>query len=285
MNLEDLVTVVIPVQNEEKNLPLCLDSVSRFKHVVIVDSGSTDATCEIAARRGREVVQFKWNGEFPKKRNWMLRAYKFQTPWAFFLDADERLTDAFCEELAKELPESRHDAYFISMYNWFLGKMLKHGDVTRKTAIVRVGFGEYEKIMEHRWSHLDMEVHEHIIVKGTIGDIKTPIEHYDLRNLSSYYDKHNQYSDWESNRYLAIADELKPGTAVWSQLTKRQRIKYSLFENKLLPWIYFFYVYIWKRGFLDGAAGYYFALSGMAQRSKLQAKVYEARQARKAQGK
>lgn len=277
MVTDQLLTVVIPVQNEEKNLPLCLDSVKDFKHVVIVDSGSTDNTCAIAQKYGREVVQFVWNGEFPKKRNWMLRNYKFKTPWVLFLDADERVTEKFVKELEQELPNSNHDVYFIQMYNWFLGRMLRHGDMTRKTAIVRVGHGEYEKIMEHRWSKLDMEVHEHIIVKGTVGRIKTPIEHYDLRSLSSYYDKHNQYSDWESNRYLAIAKDLYPGTEHWNQLTRRQRIKYKLFENKLLPWLYFFYVYFVKLGFLDGAAGYYFALSGMAQKSKLQAKVYEAK--------
>ena len=281
MVTDQLLTVVIPVQNEEKNLPLCLDSVKDFKHVVIVDSGSTDNTCEIAQQYGREVVQFVWNGEFPKKRNWMLRNYKFKTPWVLFLDADERVTKKFVKELEQELPNSSHDVYFIRMYNWFLGRMLKHGDMTRKTAIVRVGHGEYEKIMEHRWSKLDMEVHEHIIVKGTVGYIRTPIEHYDLRSLSSYYDKHNQYSDWESNRYLAIAKDLYPGTEHWNQLTRRQRIKYKLFENKFLPWLYFFYVYFIKFGFLDGAAGYYFALSGMAQKSKLQAKVYEAKLSQK----
>ena len=95
MVADQLLTVVIPVQNEEKNLPLCLDSVKDFKHVVIVDSGSTDSTCDIAQKYGREVVQFVWNGEFPKKRNWMLRNYKFKTPWVLFLDADERVTEKF----------------------------------------------------------------------------------------------------------------------------------------------------------------------------------------------
>ena len=87
-DLNNLLTIVVPVKNEERNLPGCLENVKAFEHVILVDSGSTDRTLEIAAEFGREVVQFKWNGEFPKKRNWILRNYKFQTPWVLFLDAD-----------------------------------------------------------------------------------------------------------------------------------------------------------------------------------------------------
>ena len=94
----DSLTIIIPVKDEEKNLPACLDNVKTFRHVVVVDSGSTDRTLEIVAEYKRELVQFKWNGKFPKKRNWLLRNYTFNTPWVMFLDADERLTSEFCAE-------------------------------------------------------------------------------------------------------------------------------------------------------------------------------------------
>ena len=135
--LNKLLTVVIPVKNEEKNLPECLESVKGLEHVVVVDSGSTDSTCDIAARYGREVVQFKWNGQFPKKRNWMLRNYKFETPWVMFLDADERMTPDFVDELSRTLPTTSHVAFFVCLNNWFLGRLLKHGKVPRKTAILK----------------------------------------------------------------------------------------------------------------------------------------------------
>ena len=147
-NFPELITIVIPVKNEERNFPGCLENVRAFEHVVVVDSGSTDRTLEIAAEFGREVVQFKWNGEFPKKRNWVLRNYKFQTPWVMFLDADERITPAFCAEAEKTLAETKCNAFICYYDNWFMDRMLRHGDVMHKTAILRLGTGEYEKIDE-----------------------------------------------------------------------------------------------------------------------------------------
>ena len=70
--LSNILTIIVPVKNEEKNLRECLENVKTIRYVVVVDSNSTDRTQEIAAEFGREVVQFKWNGKFPKKRNWVL---------------------------------------------------------------------------------------------------------------------------------------------------------------------------------------------------------------------
>lgn len=274
MKLNELLTIVIPVKNEEKNLPQCLESVKEQANVVVVDSGSTDQTCEIAANYGREVVQFAWDGQFPKKRNWMLRNYKFKTPWVMFLDADERVTEDFLRDLEAELPTTKHVAFFVCLNNWFMGRLLKHGKVPRKTAIVKLGFGEYEKIDEQMWSKLDMEIHEHILANGSVGTIKGRLEHYDKRSLSSYYEKHNQYSDWSSHRTLALKD--------YSHLPWWQQIKYRLMGSKLLPFIYFFYTYIWHLGFLDGEAGYYFALAKFMVIFQTQSKISELKAGREA---
>ena len=273
--LNDLLTIVIPVKNEEKNLPECLESVKAFSHVVVVDSGSTDTTCEIAVNYGREVVQFRWNGQFPKKRNWMLRNYSFKTPWVMFLDADERMTDAFVSELARTLPNTKHAVFYVCLNNWFMGRLLKHGKVPRKTAVVKLGFGEYEHIEEHSWSSLDMEVPEQIIPSegGTVGMIKGRLEHYDKRSLSSYYEKHNQYSDWFAHRARTSYN--------YSHLSWWQRfIRCRLKESKLLPYAYFFYTYIWRLGFLDGEAGYYFALAKFTAISQTQSKIAEIKAGR-----
>ncbi len=260
--LNSLLTIVIPVKNEEINLPICLENVKQFNHVVVVDSGSTDRTHEIAQQFGREVVQFKWDGKFPKKRNWLLRNYAFKTPWCLFLDADERITDAWLNEATERLSEALNssiDAFICYYDNWFMGRVMRYGDAMRKTAILRIGAGEYERIEENAWSKLDMEIHEHLVVKGEIAEISSRMEHYDKRSLDAHWKKHEQYADWESNRYLTLVGQ-NGDISASSQLTKRQRIKYGLITKWYFPWLYFCASYFLKRGFLDGRAGLKFAL-------------------------
>lgn len=267
--LSDLLTVVIPVYNEERNLPLCLECIKSLKNKVVVDSGSKDKTLEIAKAAGCDTLQFEWDGKFPKKRNWTLRNYPFKTPWIMFLDADERVTPAFLKELEHTLPKTSHDVFVVKFTNWFMGRMLRYGDRMRKTAIVRYGKGEYEHIEEHSWSTFPIELHEHIVTHGTIGEINACNEHHDRRTLASYYSKHCEYADWESNRYFAIKD--------WSILSKRERLKYRLITWKLFPLAYWFVSYIMKLGFLDGAPGFYFALNKMSYFYQIQAKIAEKR--------
>ena len=265
-NVSELMTIVVPVKNEERNLPECLENVKAFRHVVVVDSGSTDRTLEIAAKFGREVVQFKWNGEFPKKRNWVLRNYKFKTPWVMFLDADERITPAFCAETEETLSETKCNAFICFYDNWFMGRMLRHGDVMRKTAILRLGTGEYEKIDEHGWSNLDMEIHEHLQVEGEIGVIKARLEHHDKRSLESYYKKHEEYANWEANRYKALKGD-------FSKLTRRQRIKYGLIKQLWFGFAYFCACYFLKLGILDGKSGFVFARGKWKYFSNIRRKI------------
>jgi len=267
MDLGDLLTVIIPVYNEEKNLPLCLDCLKELKHIVVVDSGSTDRTQQIAEERGCQFLTFNWNGHHPKKRTWAMHTCGVQTPWVMFLDADERMTDAFRKELADVLPTTKHDKFWFTLDNWFMGRILRHGDPMRKDYIVRYGHGEFEKMDENSWSRLPIEMHEHIQVKGTEGVITARLEHHDKRTLSNYYMKHCDYSDFEAHRYLAISD--------WSQLTRREKIKYRLLRWKLFPFAYWFASYILKLGFLDGTAGWYFALNKFSYFTQMQAKVIE----------
>lgn len=280
--LSELLTIVIPVKNEEKNLPACLENVKDFKHVVLVDSGSTDRTREIfdgfrfqvsssgekvsgSRFQGWEIVDFKWDGKFPKKRNWVLRNYRFKTPWVMFLDADERMTDAWKREAERMLGErdedvastgERVDAWICSYDNWFMGRMLRHGDVMQKTAILRVGKGEYEKIDEDNWSSLDMEIHEHLQVEGKIGTIRAHLEHHDKRSFESHVAKHREYAKWEANRYRQLMNHPER----WDALSPRQKVKYRNLTKWWLAPAYFVVCYFRKLGFLDGSAGLRFAL-------------------------
>lgn len=250
------VTVVIPVRNEEKNLPGCLQALGKdFAQVVVVDSGSIDRTREIAVEGGAVVLDFVWDGKFPKKRNWALRNYAFATPWVLFLDADEKVTPDFVQELRSRLADTPHSGFWISLTNWFMGSPLHHGDVFHKLALFRVGAGEYECFPEDSWSHLDMEVHEHPVLSGTIGEIHGRLEHQDYRGMKHYIAKHNEYSTWEANRYRWLQSA---GADEWAKLNGRQRFKYRHLDKWWLGWVYWAVAYFLKKGFLDGRAGWTF---------------------------
>ena len=220
--------------------------------------------------RNWDWVQFKWDGKFPKKRNWLLRNYKFKTPWVMFLDADEVITPAVVEELAAVLPRMEYNAFICYYDNWFMGRMLRHGDAMRKTAILRVGKGEYERIEEDHWSSLDMEIHEHLQVEGQIGEIKARLEHHDKRSLESYYAKHEEYAKWEAGRYAKL---MSGSTLEASSLTHRQHLKYRLITKWWFGLAYFFACYILKRGFLDGRPGFIFARGKMRYFRNIRRKI------------
>jgi glycosyltransferase involved in cell wall biosynthesis len=249
------VTVIIPVKNEEKNLSRNLNSVRGFSDVVVVDSGSTDGTVKLANECGCNVVTFKWDGKFPKKRNWILRNYPISTEWVLFLDADECISDAFKTAVILAIQDESKSGYWLRYNNYFQGKLLKHGIPFKKLALFKWRKGEYEKIEEERWSNLDMEIHEHPIISGEIGEIKEPIIHYDYKGFHNYLSKHNEYSSWEAHRYLKLKEE---GNSL--SLTPRQKKKYKHLENIWWAPLYFITQYFLRGGFLDGKEGFTFSL-------------------------
>jgi glycosyltransferase involved in cell wall biosynthesis len=249
------VTVAVPVKNEEANLARCLERLGRFAEIVVIDSGSTDRTIEIAERFRARVVQFHWDGKYPKKRNWFLLNDPPTQPWVLFLDADEFIDNEFCNAVDKAIEEGRHDGYWLSYTNYFLDRELKYGLTQRKLALFRVGKALYERIEEDGWSGLDMEIHEHPIVEGSVGEIAARIDHRDYKGLSKFIARHKDYALWEARRY----DTLQKGGAAWERFTPRQRFKYRHLAAWWYPWFYFVFTYIAKLGFLDGSAGFHYA--------------------------
>lgn len=269
------VTVVVPVRNEERNLPACLARLNEFADVIVVDSGSTDRTVEITHEAGATLLEFAWDGGFPKKRNWVLLHHRFTTPWVLFLDADEYVTPAFVTELRNTLPESTHAGYWIRFTNHFMGCKLCFGQPMRKLALIRVGSGLYERIDEARWSGLDMEVHEHPVLEGTVGELTAQIDHNDYKGLHAYIGRHNEYSSWEAARFRLLA--VSPDA--WHSFTPRQRRKYESLDRWWLAPAYFLHCYIWKQGFRDGFAGLAFAAMKAIYFFQIRLKILEGQRA------
>ncbi len=269
------LTIALPVRNEERNLPGCLAAIGNnlAGRIVIIDSGSTDRTLEIAKEFGAEVVNFEWDGKFPKKRNWFLRNHPVTTKWVLFLDADEYLTEDFKNELRKAIVDEERVGYWLSYTIYFLGKKLKGGYPLRKLALFKVGAGEYEKIDEDQWSKLDMEVHEHPVLEGKVGVIKSKIDHHDFRGVSHYVTKHNEYASWEAGRFLKTSGDPN----ISSKWTWKQRLKYRLMRSVFIGPVYFIGSFFLLGGFRDGARGWAFAVLKMSYFTQVYCKIRESR--------
>jgi len=267
------LTIVIPVKNEEKNLCNCLKAIGNdfAERIVIVDSGSTDNTRSIASEFGIEIIDFVWNGRFPKKRNWYLHNHCPSTKWVLFLDADECLTEDFKKEARQALKNDQYVGYWLSYTIYFMGKVNKGGYPLKKLALFQVGTGEYEKIDEDKWSKFDMEIHEHPILQGPVGTIKSKIRHEDFRDITHYIAKHQEYASWEASRYLKIIND----NSSQKQWTWKQKFKYRLMRTVWIGPLYFIGSYFFLGGFRDGARGLSFAILKMSYFNLVYCKIKE----------
>jgi len=203
------VSVIIAARNEANNLPRCLQALRNFGEVFLIDSQSIDGTAEIARSYGAQVVQFHYQGGWPKKRQWAMDSLPIAHEWILLLDADEVLPAELAEEIRFAIQDPAIDGYSILLQTWFLGRALRHGDVGLwKLALFRRGKGRYEcRLKEQDVSMADMEVHEHIVVDGSTARLRHPLIHRNVESLSRYIQKHDEYSNWESRVLLQRGDD------------------------------------------------------------------------------
>src|SRR5580658_5420063 len=187
------VSVIVPVRNEARNLPRCLQSLATFGEVYVLDSQSTDNTVGIAESHGAKVVQFHYAGGWPKKRQWAMNTLPLAFDWILLLDADEVLTPQLAEEIQAAIQNPAMDGYYIQLQTWFLGRALRHGDVGLwKLALFRRGKGRFEcRLKDQDASMADMEIHEHVVVNGPKAKLRNPVRHHNVESLSHYIRKHD----------------------------------------------------------------------------------------------
>ena len=260
------VSVLVPIKNEENNLPRCLECVNWADEVWVVDSQSTDRSQSIAQAEegtGRvHFVQFQFNGTWPKKKNWALANLPFKHEWVFILDADEELPPEAAPEIAAIVGDPKHpvDGYWINRRFMFMGKWLRHAYYPNwNLRLFRHRLGRYEKITDIDTASGDNEVHEHVVVNGKVGRLRCEMDHYAFPSVDVFIEKHNRYSNWEAR--VSMSGRLQ-GSRVGLQNHRvgwRRRLKAWSHQLPCRPWLRFAYVYIWQRGFLDGLEGYYFA--------------------------
>jgi glycosyltransferase involved in cell wall biosynthesis len=267
------ITIAIPIKNEAVLLQGCIDAIGIdfAEKIIILDSGSADGSLEIAKENAIDVLDFKWNGQFPKKRNWFLQNYTLSTKWVLFLDADEYLSESFKSEVRKNIENDNLVGFWLTYTRYFLGKKMKGGYPLRKLALFRVGAGEYEKIEENNWSTLDMEIHEHPVLEGNMGTIKSEIDHLDFRGVSHYIIKHNEYASWEAARFIKMFEN-KPINQKW---TWKQKIKYKLMQTPFIGPAFFVGSYFLLGGFRDGSRGLAFSILKASYFTQIYCKIEE----------
>lgn len=274
------ISVVIAVRNEEKNILECLQSVADMDQVFVVDSHSTDRTCEIAEQSGATVVQFDYDGGWPKKRNWALRNLPIRNDWVLVLDGDERVDQELLAEISTAIQRTDINGFYIRWKFIFLGRWMKHcwrhGWMLR---LFRHGKAEYEDLGLRGEGGWDAEVHENVVInEGRTARLSSWLTHDTNEDLTFWIRKQNEFSSWNAaRRTQQVADGFPPLSWLFSAdpVKTRKWLKALFLRLPFKPTIIFVWLYLIKRGFLDGKEGYYFSRLRAIHEFNIQAKVFE----------
>lgn len=242
------LSVVIITFNEETNLPRTLASVTWADEIIVVDSGSTDRTVEIAKSYGAKVWVEPWKG-FATQKNSALE--KASCEWILSLDADEEATPELKYDVENIIcDQSPKDGYFIPRRNLFLGRFIRHGGFypDAKLRLFRRGTARFE----------DRLVHEDAQLSGVAGELTNDLIHHAYSTLSSYIEHMDRYSSL--------------GAEMAVQKGKRG---FSFVNIVLRPIFTFLYNYFFRLGFLDGREGFLLHLYHSVYVSWKYAKLWE----------
>jgi glycosyltransferase involved in cell wall biosynthesis len=222
-----LLSVAIITKNEAENLPACLESVGFAEQVVVVDSGSTDGTVEIAGGFGCQVYNEPWRGFSAQKQFAIDRCTH---PWVLLLDADERVPAMTASRIIGIVQSDSDEAsgYSFPRKNYFQGRWIRHlwsGD--RVVRLFRKNLGRMTAA----------RVHEAVEVKGSVKALEVPLEHYTESGLSKLLLKIDHYTTLGAQEAFAAGKRASVWTAAF------------------LASFAFVQSYFLKRGFLDGVQG------------------------------
>lgn len=244
------VSILILTLNEETNIGACLDALAGFDDIVVFDSLSKDRTKDIALAKGARVVERPFDN-WAAHQNWAMDNIPFKHPWVFYLDADERMTPELREEIlaiARD-PARKEVAYYCGRKNFFLGKWIRHamppGMIMR---FFKPGNIRFERL-----------VNPVPVIDGPHGYLRHYFEHYNFsKGITEWFDKHNKYSLFEAMEGMKLREKPVGLGALFSRdrFERRRALKELSFRMPLRPLVKFLWMYVLKRGFLDGRAGY-----------------------------
>lgn len=238
------IAAVVLARDEEANISQCLDSLLPAAQILVVDSGSTDNTRELARAAGAGVVEKPWLG-YARQRNWALESGELNHDWVLFVDADERVPPAAWAEIRRFLDEPNASAGSFRRCVFFLGQQLRHG-----------GFGtaRVTRLLRRGARYADRPVHEHPLIEGRVHRFTSPLVHDDQRPFEAWLARHNRYSTLETEARLGAG--FTPSGAVPLGVRIKDAVRRKLWRRlPAKPLLFFLYVYLVRGGFLDGWTG------------------------------
>ncbi|MEW5942475.1 MAG: glycosyltransferase family 2 protein [Pseudomonadota bacterium] len=220
------LSVAIIARNAAGQIEPCLKSAAFADEIVLVDSGSTDETVEIALKCGARVIHQDWLG-FGRQKQFAVSQAAHD--WVLCLDADERVSEKLRASIEQALAAPRFRAYRMARCNRFMGRWLRHGE----------GYPDWSlRLFDRtaaRWS--DDAVHEKVLTEAEIGTLEGDLLHESAEDLASYLDKQNRYTTLQAEKMLAQG--------------RRAHLGHLL----LSPVLRFIRFYLLRLGFLDGLPG------------------------------
>ena len=213
------LTVIIPTFNEEAYLERALYSINFADEIIVVDSFSTDKTEEIARAHECKFIQRKFDN-FSNQKNFALKSASSE--WVLFLDADERISYPLRQEILLAIENSKYQGYKLSFPHFFMNRFLHSQSSSVTRLVIR------EKC------RFEGNVHEKLIVEGTISNLKNPVLHYTYKGLEHYIKKKDNYAWFQAEQRFQKGKEL------------------SLFQLIFKPYNRFFNSYFLRGGWRDG---------------------------------
>ncbi len=258
-----MVSILIPTKNEEQNLPTCLAAVSWSDDIIVYDSGSTDGTIKIANDLGARVVSRStpeagvFGGDEAAHKNWALANIDFKHAWVFHIDADERPSPELIANIGRVVEDPGDIVGFaVQRRDFFLGTWIKHVQATAfYLRLFRPDKLRYERL-----------INPVATADGPVGVLGGFLDHFPFnKGMQHWIDRHNAYSTLEALQIVrnrACGESFSITTALFGgdYIERRKHQKELFYRVPGRPFMKFLLLYIAKRGFLDGSAGFTYAV-------------------------
>jgi (heptosyl)LPS beta-1,4-glucosyltransferase len=226
------LTAIILTRNEAQHIAECIESLRWADSILVFDSFSDDDTVKIAENAGAKVIQHKFEN-YTLQRNAALEAVSAE--WVFFVDADERSSPEQAVEIRTCMQDDRYEGYWVPRHNYIFGKLTRHTG----------WYPDYQmRLLRRSKAHYDVtrDVHELVVLDGEAGHLKTPLIHFNYRDLAQFIRKQERYTDYAARDLFRQQVRVKP-------------------QNYILqPLRHFIWRYITLKGYRDGLHGLWLSL-------------------------